>query len=340
LLKELKRQTVKSLKKSIKVGFEGLLKQHIEAWADKWKISDVIVKQSKPVVVCCMGVTDISESLKILENNNIPHYLFPEAAARSMANLANYSSWLNRLRTDFRSFEDIDKKKVAGILAAAKKDNRTFLPEPEAHEVLRAYGFPVLEHRLAKSENECVSFAKEIGYPVVLKIVSPDILHKVDVGGVKINIKDEEALKKEYNAILASVGKSDPKATIWGIFVQQMAEKGKETIIGMNRDPHFGPMLMFGMGGVYVEAFKDVTFRIAPIRELSAKHMIQNIRSYKILEGVRGEKPSDIETITECLQRLSQLVTDFEEIMELDINPLIVYSKGKGARVVDARILI
>ena len=175
---------------------------------------------------------------------------------------------------------------------------------------------------------------------MVLKIVSPDILHKVDVGGVKINIKDEEALKKEYNAILASVGKSDPKATIWGIFVQQMAEKGKETIIGMNRDPHFGPMLMFGMGGVYVEAFKDVTFRIAPIRELSAKHMIQNIRSYKILEGVRGEKPSDIETITECLQRLSQLVTDFEEIMELDINPLIVYSKGKGARVVDARILI
>jgi acyl-CoA synthetase (NDP forming) len=136
------------------------------------------------------------------------------------------------------------------------------------------------------------------------------------------------------------VKKANPQARIWGIFVQQMAQKGKETIIGMNRDPHFGPMLMFGMGGVYVEALKDVTFRIAPIRELSSRHMIQNIRSYKILEGVRGEKQSDINAIAECLQRLSQLVTDFEEIMELDINPLIVYSKGKGVTVVDARILL
>lgn len=303
-------------------------------------ISDVIVKQSKPVVVCCMGVTDVSESMKILENNKIPHYLFPEAAARSMSNLANYSSWLGRLRTGFRSFDDVNKKKVADILANAKKDKRTFLPEPEAHEVLRAYGFPVLKNRLAKSENECLSFAKEIGYPVVLKIVSPDILHKIDVGGVKINIHNEEALKMGYNEILANVGKSNPNAIIWGIFIQKMAQKGKETIIGMNRDPHFGPMLMFGMGGVYVEALKDVTFRIAPIRELSAMHMIQNIRSFKILEGVRGDRPSDVETITECLLRLSQLVTDFEDIMELDINPLIVYSKGDGARVVDARILI
>ena len=303
-------------------------------------ISDVIAKQTKPAVVCCMGVTDISESQKILEQKNIPHYLFPEAAARSMANLANYSSWLKRIRTDIRIFNDVDKKKVKEIIATAKNDKRTFLPEPEAHEVLRAYGFPVLEHRLARSESDCISYAKELGYPVVLKIVSPDILHKVDVGGVKINICNEEQLKKEYNEILTSVNKSKPKANIWGIFVQQMAEKGKETIIGMNRDPHFGPMLMFGMGGVYVEALKDVTFRIAPIRELSAKHMIQNIRAYKMLEGVRGEKPSDIDTIAECLQRLSQLVTDFEEIVDLDINPLIVYNEGKRAKVVDARILI
>lgn len=303
-------------------------------------ISDVIVKQTKPAVVCCMGVTDISESQKILDQKNIPHYLFPEAAARSMANMSNYAQWLKRIRTGIRRFKDADKKKVKEIIAGAKNDKRNFLPEPEAHEVLRAYGFPIPEHRLAKSEKECIGYAKEIGYPVVLKIVSPDILHKVDVGGVKINICNEEQLKKDYNEILKSVKKMKPKANIWGIFVQQMAKKGKETIIGMNRDPHFGPMLMFGMGGVYVEVLKDVTFRIAPIRELSARHMIQNIRAYKILEGVRGEKPSDIDTIAECLQRLSQLVTDFEEIVELDINPLIVYSKGKGAKVVDARILI
>ncbi len=303
-------------------------------------IADVIVKQKKPVVVCCMGVTDITESLKILDHNNIPHYLFPEAAARSMAKLANYSQWLKRIRTGVRIFKDVDKKKVKEIIATAKNDKRNFLPEPEAHEVLRAYGFPVLEHRLAKSESDCISYAKELGYPVVLKIVSSDILHKVDVGGVKINICNEEQLKKGYNEILKSVNKSKPEANIWGVFVQQMAEKGKEIIIGMNRDPHFGAMLMFGMGGVYVEALRDVTFRIAPIRELSSKHMIQNIRAYKMLEGVRGEEPSDVDSVAECLQRLSQLVTDFEEIVELDINPLIVYSEGKGAKVVDARILI
>ncbi len=303
-------------------------------------ISEVIRKQAKPVMVCAMGVHDISEALKILDDNNIPHYRFPEAAARSLANLAGYAQWQSRIRTGIKKFTDVNKKKVKEIIAAAKKESRNFLPEPEAHEILNAYGFPVLESRLAVDEAECIRFAEEIGYPVALKIVSPDVLHKVDVGGVKINIQTEAELKKAYREILVSVKKAHAKANIWGVFVQQMAENGKETIIGMNRDPHFGAMLMFGMGGVYVEALKDVTFRIAPIRELSAHHMVQNIRGYKLLEGVRGEKPSDTDAIAECLQRLSQLVTDFEEIVELDINPLIVNEKGKGAKVIDARILI
>lgn len=303
-------------------------------------ISEIILKYSKPVMVCCMGVTDISDSLKILDDKNILHYRFPEAAARSMANLSNYAQWLHRIKTEIRKFTDINKKRVKEIIAFAKKEKRNFLPEPEAHEILKAYGFPVMDYRLARNEADCIRFAEEIGYPVALKIVSPDIFHKVDVGGVKVNIQNEVELKKGYHEIIQCVKKRKPKANIWGIFVQQMAKKGKETIIGMNRDPHFGAMLMFGMGGVYVEALKDVTFRIAPIRELSAQHMIRNIRSYKILEGVRGEKPSDTKAIAECLERLSQLVTDFKEIAELDINPLIVYDKGKGAKVVDARILI
>ena len=303
-------------------------------------IADITSKYKKPVMACCMGVTDISETLKILDEKNIPHYKFPEAAARAMANMSDYAQWIVRARTEVRIFKDVNKKKVKEILTTAQRENRSFLPEPEAHEVLRAYGFPVLDFRLAKNQQECIQYAKEIGYPVVLKIVSPDILHKVDVGGVRLNIENEGELKRAYKDILQSVKSAKPEANIWGVFVQKMVEGGKETIIGMNRDPHFGALLMFGLGGVYVEALKDVTFRIAPIRELSAQHMIKEIRGYRILEGYRGEKPSDIAVITECLERLSQLVTDFEEIEELDINPLLVFEKGTGAKVVDARILI
>lgn len=303
-------------------------------------IADITPKYKKPVMACCMGVTDISETLRILDEKNIPHYKFPEAAARAMANMSDYAQWIVRARTEVRIFKDVNKKKVKEILATAQRENRSFLPEPEAHEVLKAYGFPILDFRLAKNQQECIQYAKEIGYPVVLKIVSPDILHKVDVGGVRLNIENEVELKRAYKDILQSVKSAKPEANIWGVFVQKMVEGGKETIIGMNRDPHFGALLMFGLGGVYVEALKDVTFRIAPIRELSAQHMIKEIRGYRILEGYRGEKPSDIAAIAESLERLSQLVTDFEEIEELDINPLRVFEKGTGAKVVDARILI
>ena len=303
-------------------------------------IADIVPKYKKPVMVCCMGITDISDALKILDERNISHYKFPEAAARAMASLSNHAQWLMRPRTEVRIFTDVDKKKVKKILDVAKKEKRSFLPEPEAHEILKAYGFPVLSFRLARNEKECIQFAKEIGYPVVLKIVSPDILHKVDVGGVKLNIGNDIELKKAYNDILRNVKSFNSGVNIWGVFVQKMAPTGKETIIGMNRDPNFGALLMFGVGGIYVEAFKDVTFRIAPIRELSAQHMIKDIRVHRILEGYRGEPPSDVKAIAECLERLSQLVMDFSEIESLDINPLLVFEKGKGARVVDARILI
>jgi acetyltransferase len=303
-------------------------------------ISDIILKYNKPVMACAMGVTDISESLNILDDKNIPHYRFPEAAARALANMSNYALWLRRPRAEVKTFENVNKKRVKEVLLRAKKEKRKFLPEPEAHQVLQAYGFPVLDFRLAKSELECIDYAKQIGYPVALKIVSPDVLHKVDVGGVKVNINSERDLIKAYNNIIKNVKSSVADANIWGVLVQQMAKKGKETIIGMSRDPHFGPMLMFGLGGVYVEVLKDVTFRVAPIRDLSAQQMIKNIRGYKILKGYRGEKPSDINVLAECLERLSQLVVDFPELNELDINPLIVHEKGKGAKVVDARILI
>ena len=302
-------------------------------------ISDLVPKYQVPVLVCYMGVTDISDALKILDEKNIPTFKFPEAAARAMASMAEYFEWLTRPRTEVKVFSDVDKAKVEEVFAEAKREKMNFLPEPLSHKILKAYGFPMIESRLAKDEDECLRYAEEIGYPVVLKIVSPDIIHKVDVGGVAINIKNEAELKEAYKGILESVKGAKPEARIWGIFVQKMADKGKETICGMHKDPLFGNLLMFGLGGIYVEVLKDVSFRIAPVREMGTHRMIEEIRSHKILEGFRG-KPSDIETIAECLQRLSQLVTDFPQIEELDINPLLVFEQGKGAAVVDARILI
>lgn len=303
-------------------------------------IAEITSKSQKPVMNCYMGVTDISDALKILDERHIPHYKFPEVAARAMANMADYAQWLARMRTQVRIFTDIDKTKVEEILAEAKKEKMRFLPEPVSHGILKAYGFPVIESRVAKNEQECLQSAEEIGYPVALKIISPDIVHKVDAGGVLLNIKNSAELSNAYKEIGQNVKSTNPEANIWGVFVQKMADKGKEVIIGMHKDPLFGNLLMFGLGGIYVEVLKDVTFRLAPIRELSAHRMIEEIRAYKILAGFRGEKPSDIKVIAECLERLSQLVTDFEEIEELDINPLLVFEEGNGAKVVDARILI
>ncbi len=294
----------------------------------------------KPVLACLMAVTDARPAIEILEEVNIPHYSFPERAARALAAMARYRDWVDRPRTEYRIFHDVQIERAHEIIAQARRDGRSLLLEPEAHELLRAYGFPVLKHRLAKTEEEALLAAHEIGYPVVLKIVSPDIAHKVDVGGVKLNIRSDTELRESYRQMLADVAQVKPQAQIVGVFVQEFITGGKETILGLKRDPLFGPLLMFGLGGIYVEALKDVTFRMAPIRELGVHRMIRQIRGFKILEGFRGEPPSDIDAIAESLARLSQLATQIEEIVELDINPLMVLEKGRGARVVDARIVI
>jgi acetyl coenzyme A synthetase (ADP forming)-like protein len=298
------------------------------------------IHTEKPVLACLMAVTDARPAIEILEEANIPHYSFPERAARALAAMARYREWVHRPRTEYRVFTDVQIEQARETIAHAKRQGRSLLLEPEAHDVLKAYGFPVLQYRFAKSEDEALHAAREIGYPVVLKIVSPDIAHKVDVGGVKLDIHSDAELRENYRQMLADVQKAKPDARIFGVFVQEFIKGGKETILGLKRDPLFGPLLMFGLGGIYVEALRDVTFRIAPIRELGVQRMIRQIRGFKILEGFRGEPPSDIEAIAECLARLSQLATQLEEIVELDINPLVVFERGRGARVVDARIVV
>jgi acetyl coenzyme A synthetase (ADP forming)-like protein len=298
------------------------------------------IHTEKPVLACLMAVTDARPAIEILEEANIPHYSFPERAARALAAMARYREWVHRPRTEYRVFTDVQIEQARETIARAKRQGRSLLLEPEAHDILKAYGFPVLQYRFAKSEDEALHAAREIGYPVVLKIVSPDIAHKVDVGGVKLDIHSDAELRENYRQMLADVQKAKPDARIFGVFVQEFIKGGKETILGLKRDPLFGPLLMFGLGGIYVEALRDVTFRIAPIRELGVHRMIRQIRGFKILEGFRGEPPSDIDAIAECLARLSQLATQLEEIVELDINPLVVFEKGRGARVVDARIVV
>jgi acetyl coenzyme A synthetase (ADP forming)-like protein len=313
------------------------------AFTNVEKVAESIVKTAKvykkPVLACFLGVYDVSKGVEILEENGIPAYRFPESAARVLSEMTKYTWWLGRPKTGIKKFK-VDKAKAEEIIESTMRDGRRFLLEHEAYQVLEAYDFPIIRSVLAKSERQAVEAASKCGYPVVLKIASPDIIHKFDYGGVKLNIKDQREVRLAYREILRNVRTKRPKAKITGIIVEEMAPQGKEIILGMNRDPQFGPILMFGLGGIYVEALEDVTFRLAPIRQLTATMMIKRTKTHSILDGYRGGPVYDIKAIEECLKRLSQLVIDFEEIRELDINPLIVHEKGKGCTIVDARIIL
>ena len=229
-------------------------------------------------------------------------------------------------------------KAVSDIFETASKEGRDFLFEHEAKNLCGSYGMPITAITVATSEEDAVKAAKKIGYPIVLKIVSPQVLHKSDAGGVLINIKDEKGLREGYNTILKNVKNHVPDAEITGILVQEMAPNGTEVIVGSTCDPTFGPTIMFGLGGIFVEILKDVSFRLAPITKTDAEEMVKEIKAYKILEGVRGMPPADQETIVDILLATSKMLMECPEIKELDMNPVIVYEEG--ARVVDARVIL
>ena len=224
------------------------------------------------------------------------------------------------------------------VFAQAKKDGRSYLLEPEAKMVCMEYGIPVTRFKVAHTPEEAIKSAEKIGYPVVLKIVSPDVIHKFDVGGVALDLKTLSEVKDAYEKILKNVKKHKPNAKIIGVLVQEMAPQSTEVIVGAIKDPQFGPALMFGLGGIFVEVLKDVTFRIAPITESDAREMITEVKAYPILKGYRGQPPADIDAIVSILLSTSKLVMDHQEIKELDLNPIMVYEKG--AKTVDARIIL
>jgi acyl-CoA synthetase (NDP forming) len=227
---------------------------------------------------------------------------------------------------------------VIEIINRARKEGRKALLESEAKTVCKKYGIPVTQFKLVTNETDALKFAEEIGFPVVLKIVSPDIVHKSDVGGVIINLKGAKEVRDAYRKIVENVKKNVPKAKIEGILVQEMAPPGTEVIVGSIKDPQFGPAIMFGLGGIFVEVLKDVTFRIAPIADDEAMEMISEVKAYPLLMGYRKTPPADLKAISNILLSTSRLVMDHMEIKELDLNPIIVYEKG--AKTVDARIIL
>jgi len=229
-------------------------------------------------------------------------------------------------------------KQTSEIIANAAKENRKHLLETEAKTICMEYGIPVTRFKLAKNEEEAVKFAEEIGFPVVLKVVSPDIIHKSDIGGVILNIKNAKEVKAAYKQIMKNAKKHVRDAKILGVIVQEMAPPSTEVIVGAIKDPQFGPTLMFGLGGVFVEILKDVTFKIAPITEEEAREMLTEIKAYPLLKGYRNLPPADTDALVKILLNTSRLVTENMEIKELDLNPIMVYEKG--AKTVDARIVL
>lgn len=313
------------------------------ATLDYNKLAEVIVEMSKKynktILASLMGQDEGIRNREILANGSVPYYNYAEEAIRSLGMMVRFAEWLKLPEGKIAKFE-VNKHMVSELIRKASYEGRSTLLQEEGMKVLEAYGIPIPQSGIAKTENEAVMIARDIGFPVVMKISSPQILHKSDAGGVRINIKTEQEARDAFVQITRNAKQYNPNAQINGVFVQQMVSGGKETIIGSKQEQGFGSVVMFGMGGIYVQFLKDVVFRVAPVTDLEAESMISSIRTGEVLQGVRGEKPSDIKKITECIQRVSQLVTDFPQIKELDLNPTVVFEESKGCKVVDVRIVI
>ena len=293
----------------------------------------------KPIMTSFMGGKGVREARKIFRDHGIPTYDYPEDAITALDAMLSYRRWREKPDRQYQHFE-ADTRRAREIFASVIDQHRHDLIESEAREILKAYGFRLPESRIARTTKEALAAASEIGYPVVMKIDSPDVLHKSDMGGVRVGLETDTMIEDAFFDITSTIQLKQPKARILGVMVQEMIPQGKEVILGITRDIQFGPMVMFGLGGIYVEVLKDVAFRIAPLSVESADAMIRDIRSFPLLRGVRGEAPADIQGIRDALLRLSQMAIDFPEIIEADINPLLVCPEGQGAVAVDARITI
>jgi len=296
---------------------------------------------TKPVTVSFVGGEKSAEAMRWLVENGVPAFGAPDVAVNTMAALREYARMREMVADNSQVEIKADRAAALKIIANARTEGRGSLTEIEAKQVFTLYGLPVTTTILAHSEDEAAALANKVGYPVVMKIVSPEILHKSDAGGVKVNIKDEAAVRDAYRTILANAKAYNASANIHGVAVQEMAPWGTEVILGSVNDATFGPTMMFGLGGIFVEVLKDVTFRVAPVSPAQALRMLGEIRGGPILNGVRGEAPRDKAVLADTICRYANMILDLsDEISESDANPVLVYEEGKGVKVVDARIIL
>ncbi len=297
--------------------------------------------KDKPVAVSFVGGERSEEAMRWLVENGIPAYGAPDIAVDALGSLREYARMKALTSSTHQPCLESDEKAAREIIRKARADGRDSLTEIEAKQVFAAYGLPVTTTELAKTEEDAVQLARKVGYPVVMKIVSPDILHKSDAGGVKVNLKDEASVRDAFKTIMKNAKVYKATAKIHGIAVQEMAPWGTEVILGSVNDPTFGPTMMFGLGGIFVEVLKDVTFRVAPVADTQAMQMLDEIRGAPILNGVRGEAPRDKKALSEVICQYSSMIIDLkDEIAESDANPVLVYEHGAGVKVVDARIIL
>lgn len=293
----------------------------------------------KPLLACFMGGKDVLPGREELVLRNLPDYSSPERAVDALKAMYDYSLWRNREPRVLARFT-VNKRRVERILGIYQRMGRVQMGEADSKKILKAYGFTVPKGELCTSADQAAELADFVGCPVAMKIVSRDIIHKSDVGGVMINLQNSEAVRDAYEMMMLRVGRRMPEARLEGVYLEQMAPKGREVILGMTRDAQFGPMMMFGLGGIFVEVMKDVAFHLGPVTKEEALKMLESTRSYEFLKGVRGQAAVDIEAIAAGLQFISQLAADFPQIVEMDINPFIVGTVGNRSFAADARITL
>ncbi len=314
-----------------------------QAMTPQEKIAEAVVQASKrsrgkPILAVFMGLDDRSAAIQGLRKNNVPNYNYPEQAAAVLGSMCAYAEMRARIREEPPRFLDVDDRLARQLIASVRKEGRVNLTTEESMKLVSMYRIPVPMAALARSREEAARIADSIGYPIVLKIVSPEIVHKTDLGGVVLDIRNREELERNYDLVLQRMSVAMPEATIRGVLVQRMYPSAREVIIGGIRDPQFGPLFMFGLGGIYVNFLRDVSYGLSPLTRTEAIRMIQETKAYALLRGVRGQPPSDIESVVDVMLRLSNLMTSIEDVVEMEINPLFAYEKGCLA--VDVRVTI
>ncbi len=296
-------------------------------------------RREKPILACFMGGADVLSGRDALVASGIPDYPSPERAVAALKAMCDYAAWTRRPARILTRFP-VNRRRVERIVHRHLRAGHMHVGEAYAKDILRAYGFHVPPGGIAATVEEALEVAQRIGFPVAMKIVSPDIVHKSDIGGVRLNLHSDEAVRDAFDLMMLRIRQRVPGARLEGVYVEKMCPQGREVILGMTRDRQFGPMLMFGLGGIFVEVMKDVTFHIAPLTQEEALQMLKSTKSFALLQGARGGAAVDLQAIATGIQRISQLATDFDEILEMDINPFIVGPVGTPAVAADARIML